>query len=114
MTEKKVSEKQTLVQQNANKVAARVKTIEEMLVGTEAGAIWNEIKEKTIQMFALPDQRILDHAAPTPVEPTKLYLLTRSTSVLPAIESAVGGNYTVELADRFVVVARAVTPLTRK
>lgn len=114
MTEKKATEKQTLVQQNANKVADRIKSIEEMLAGTEAGSIWNEIKNKTIDMFALPDQKISDHAAPTPVEPSKLYLITRSTSALPAIETAVGKSYTVELADRFVVVARAVASLTRK
>jgi hypothetical protein len=90
------------------------KTVEEHLAGTEAGAIWNEIKGKPLEMFALPNQTIAQHASPVPVEPNKLYLLTRASSALPAIETAVGKNYTVELVDRYVVVSRTVVPLTQK
>jgi hypothetical protein len=81
---------------------------------TEANIIWNEIKDKAIEMFALPEQKISQYAAPVSVEPSKLYLLTRASSVLPAIEAAVGKNYTVELVDKYTVVARTIVSLTRK
>ncbi len=84
------------------------------LAGSEAGAIWQEIKNKDIEMFALPGQKVHMHCHPTPVEPTRLYLLTNSTAVLPSLEAAVGKAFTVELADKFVIVARAVAPLTKK
>lgn len=114
MSDKKVALNSTLAEQNAIKDAAKVKTIEEMLSGTEAGKIWDEIKDKSLQMFALPDQKILHYAAPSMVEPTKCYLKTRASSALPAIEAAIGKNYTVEAVDQYVVVSRTVVPLTQK
>lgn len=118
MTDKKVP--QAVADRSANikkieeVVAKKKATTESLLEGTEAGSIWSEIKDKPIEIFALPNQTISLHAAPALVEPSKLYLLTRSSSVLPAIETALGKNYVVELADKYTVVARAVTPLTRK
>lgn len=114
MSDKKAPSKQTLANQAAVETAAKVQTIEGMMAGTEAGKIWDEIKDKSIEMFALPDQKISKYAAPYPVEPNKLYLVTSASSALPSIEAAIGNKYTVELVDRFVVVSRAVVPLTRK
>lgn len=74
---------------------------------TEAGAIWNEIKDRDIMMFALPGQKVWMHCHPLPVEPNRLYLTTNSSAVLPSLEAAIGMNYTVELANKFVIVARA-------
>jgi hypothetical protein len=114
MSDKKVQNKQTLASQAADETAAKVQTIEGMMAGTEAGKIWDEIKDKPIEMFALPDQKVSKYAAPIPVEPNKLYLLTSATSALPSIEAAIGNKYTVELVDKYVVVSRTVIPLTRK
>jgi hypothetical protein len=114
MPDKKVQDKQTLAVQAAEKTAHKVKTVEGMIAGTEAGKIWDEIKDKPIEMFALPEQKISHYAAPAMVEPSKLYLVTRATSVLPSIETAVGKQYTVELMDKYVVVSRTVVPLTKK
>jgi hypothetical protein len=108
----KNTDKQT--SQAPDKDAEKAKNIDAMLAGTEAGKIWTEIKDRRIEMFSLPDQTIAQYASPAPIEPSKLYLLTRATSVLPAIEQALGGHYTVELADRYVVVSRTVVPLTKK
>jgi hypothetical protein len=107
-------DKQTLAQQAVAKAAAKVKTIEETLSDTEAGKIWEEIKNRPIEMFALPNQTISQYASPAPIEPSKLYLLTRATSALPSIEQAVGDKFTVQQVDKYVVVARAVVPLTKK
>lgn len=73
----------------------------------EAEKIWNEIKDKEIEMFALPNQTVSQHCTPFPVEPSKLYLTIRSSAVLPSLEAACGSGYVVEMADRFVIVKRA-------
>jgi hypothetical protein len=36
-----------------------------------------------------------------------------SSAVLPSLETAIGKKYTVELVDKFVIVARVVNPFTR-
>jgi len=89
------------------------KTLDE-IADTESGKIWNEIKDKNIEMFALPDQKVSDHCAPVNIEPSKLYLRTRSSSVLPSLEASCGKNFTVELVDKYVTVTRVVVPLTKK
>jgi hypothetical protein len=105
------ADKQTFVQQ---KTAAKAKTVEEMLKGTTAGAIWDEIKDKPIEMFGLPNQHVSLHAVPSAIDTEKLYLTTRATAALPAIELAIGNKYTVDLADRYIVVARTVIPITKR
>lgn len=82
--------------------------------GTEAGAIWNEIKNKSIDMFSLPDQRVWQHCDPVFIEPNRLYLRTRSTSVLPSLEVSCGKSLVAELVDKYVIVARATVPLTQR
>jgi hypothetical protein len=91
---------------------------------TEAEGIWDEIRFLPIQMFGLPNQIVELHCTPLPVEPSHLYLTIRSSAALPSLESALTeytdkmemvakktntinkSKFTVELADRFVVIAR--------
>ena len=75
-------------------------------VMTEAQKIWNEIKDRSIQMFGLPDQVVSQHCSPVPVEPSKLYVLIRSTATLPSLETAIADKFTVELADKWVIITR--------
>jgi hypothetical protein len=93
-------------------------------VKTEAEGIWDEIRFLPIQMFGLPNQMVEQHCTPLPVEPSHLYLTIRSSAALPSLESALTeytdkmelvakktntvnkSKFTVELADRFVVIAR--------
>lgn len=74
---------------------------------TEASKIWNEIKDKEILMFALPNQKVSDYCSPVLVEPTKLYLLVTATSVTPSLEAAVGSKYSVDLVNKYTVVSRS-------
>lgn len=80
-------------------------------VQTEAEKIWDQIRNLPIQMFGLPGQVVAMHATPFPIEPSKLYLTIRSSATLPSLETAVGDEFTVEQADRFVIVARRAAPL---
>lgn len=101
--------------------------------GTEAVAIWEEIKDLPISMFGLPDQTVEHHCTFVPIEPSKLYLTTRSSSALPALETTLKehgdrattqvkktgainkSQFTIELVDKFIIVARlAPNPLTIK
>lgn len=80
-------------------------------VKSEADKIWEEIKNLPIQMFGLPDQFVVQHVTPVPVEPTNLYVTIRSTAALPSLEAAIAPAFTVELADKFVIIKRVPKPL---
>lgn len=91
-----------------------IQDAEKAMLNTVAGQIWNEIKDKRLDMFALPDQRVHHYCHPRFVEPSKLYLMVTATSTLPCLEAALGNEYVVELMDKYVMVARAEVPLTKK
>lgn len=100
-------------------------------VKTEAEKIWEEIQFLPIEMFALPNQVVAQHCEPLPfaIDPSRLFLTTRSTATLPSLEFSLLSytkdakvqaaelakrghvmevkEYTVELADKFVIVGRA-------
>lgn len=104
-------------------------------VKTEGQLIWEEIKDLPIQMFGLPNQTVELHATPFEVDPHRLFLTIRSSAVLPSLESTLAeytdkmdmvakkvadvqhtvpinhSRFTVELADRFVIVTRTPQPL---
>lgn len=77
---------------------------------TVAEQLWEEVKGRQINLFALPGQSVEAHFTQAQVEPSKLYLTINdknATALLPALEEALGKSYTVEMAGRFVCVARA-------
>jgi len=108
VTEPTLAEQAVAQQQSKDLATAKA------MGGTVAGEIWDEIKEKPIEMFALPDQQVFMHVHPVTVEPSKLYLRLNSSAVLPSLEAALGKKYVVELVDRWVTVSRTPTPLTQK
>jgi len=101
-----------LAQQAAAESQSKDTETEKKLQSTEAGAIWDEIKDKGIAMFALPNQKVYMHVHPVNIEPTKLYLLLNSSSVLPSLETAIGKDYVVELINKYVSVSRSVVTVT--
>jgi hypothetical protein len=110
-TEKKAEKELTLSQQAAIKQANLDNANAAAMADTPAGDIWKEIKDKKIEMFALPEQLVCMHCHPVCVEPNKLYLLINSSAVLPSLETAIGNKYVIELNHKFVVVSRAPVPL---
>lgn len=91
----------------ASKMSKKIEKNTEEFNQTEAGSIWNELKDKQIEMFTLPNQKVSDYCEPFNVEPSKLYLTARSMAVYPALEAACGDRFVVSLVDRFISVARA-------
>jgi hypothetical protein len=61
---------------------------------TGASKLWGKIKDLPIDIFALPDQTIKDHAKREErmdnVFPNDLYLIMRSAAAYPALEEALG------------------------
>ena len=76
-------------------------------VKSESEKIWDEVKDKQLDLFGLPNQTVSQHCVFSNVEPNGLYLKIKSSAVLPALESALGPKFVVELVDSFVVVKRA-------
>lgn len=74
---------------------------------TEADKIWTEIKNKKIEMFALPDQTVSQYCKPISVDPNKLFLIASAASLLPALEIALGDKFCVEMADKYLIVSRS-------
>lgn len=75
-------------------------------VKSEADKIWDAIRYRAIEMFALPYQIVELHCTPVPIEPSKLYVVIKSTATLPSLEAAIAPEFQVELADKFVIITR--------
>lgn len=80
---------------------------------TEADKIWEAIESMTMDIFALPNQKVHDYFTPVPIEPTKLYLRYKVSAALPALEESLLKRYSdgilqtkfvVSTTDKYVVV----------
>jgi hypothetical protein len=78
---------------------------------TIANKIWEEIKDKPVNMFALPNQTVSNYCQQQSVEPSKCYLTYTVSSILPALEAALGNSYKVEIAGRFLAVSYLSTAI---
>lgn len=74
---------------------------------TESQKIWEAIRYRAIDMFALPNQIVEQHCTPHFVDSNRLFLTTRSTATLPSLEAACGKEFVIELADKYLIVSRA-------
>lgn len=80
------------------------KKVAKKVVKEEVNPIWEAIKGRPIEMFALSNQKVEDHVIKLDV-PVKnqLYLKLASSAVLPSLE-AVCGEYSIEVTDKFVII----------
>jgi len=72
---------------------------------TEASKIWAEIKDKRMDLFALP-AKVSDFCSYQDVEPTKCYLVLKAGAALSALEELLGSSFKCELVNKWVVVSR--------
>ncbi len=91
--------KKTDMTNDATKEAPKTKTL------TLAEKVWNDIKGKKLEMFALPEQFVHMYCEPINIEPTKLYLKYKVPAVLPALEEALKGSYTVEMTNKYICIS---------
>jgi hypothetical protein len=73
---------------------------------TEGEKIWSEIKDKEINMFSLPSQRVSDCCSPVLIDPSRCFLLFRASATLPALETAIGNKYECNIEHKYIVVSR--------
>ena len=84
-----------------------VQTVSEPAKLTEGQTIWNEIKDKPINVFGgLTGHVVSSYCAPVDLDPSKCFLRFTASAVLPALETSVGPNYVCEAADKFIIVSR--------
>jgi len=88
------------IELNAEVNATEVKEV----VKTEADKLWDRIKGLKIEMFALPNQTISQYCTFRQVEPSKLYITMSCTSVLPALEVALGPNFTIGYVGKYITI----------
>lgn len=73
---------------------------------TVAQKIWDEIKNKKIDMFSLPDQTVTMHCAPVYIDPNTLYLTYKASSVINQLEESLGSKYKVTLDGKYISVTK--------
>lgn len=103
---------QTAVKKKVSKTTVKAKVLAQPVVvvapatPSVAESTWSEIKEVRLELFGLPGQLVNKYYKPILADPSKLHLvpLTRATSALQALETALAPKYTVELADKYVIV----------
>ena len=71
-----------------------------------ADDIWDDIKARPIEMFALSNQKVEHHVTKLDV-PVKnqLYVKLSSSAVLPSLEASLS-DYDVEAAEKYVIIKR--------
>ena len=78
---------------------------------TEGDKIWDEIKNKEVLMFAIPNQIVNKYCEPIPLDPSKCFLKYKVSAFIPALEVAIGANqknskYNLEVQGDYIVVSR--------
>jgi hypothetical protein len=69
--------------------------------------IWNDIKDKHIEMFALANAKVSDYCIPVNLDPSRCFLTFKASSVLPALESAFGNVYEFEITkNNYIIVSK--------
>lgn len=83
-----------------NMVVDKVKTAD------DSEKMWEEISHLPIQVYALSGQRVEHHVSRLQVPGKTLFLKLKSSSVLPALEEAVGSRFAVEVAEGYICIKR--------
>jgi len=78
---------------------------------TEGDKIWDEIKDKEVLMFAIPNQIVSQYCDPLPLDPTKCFLKYKVSAFIPALEAAIGANqknskYNLEVQNDIIIISR--------
>jgi hypothetical protein len=85
----------------------KVKETKTEVVKTSAEKLWDEIKNKNVEMFSLPPQPVSSQCSPVLIDPNKLHLQYKTSSFITSLESALGDKYKVDLAGKFITVTKS-------
>ncbi len=73
---------------------------------TIADKLWEEIKDKKVEMFALPNQTVSMYCQPVNINPSKLYLTYKASSLIASIEETLGPSFKVEHVGNYITVSK--------
>ena len=94
-------------------VKPEIKAVSEAPIKTAAMAIWDDIKDRQLEMFGLPGQTVAKYCSPVFAHPEKLYLNYKVGAVLSALETAFKNKYDIEQAEKFITVRAKSQPFSR-
>lgn len=83
------------------------KTVENKKTQSSSDKIWSEIKDMTLDLFALPNQKVSMHTKRIEISPDVVHLTLSSQAVLASLETALGKKYVVEAGEKYVSVKYA-------
>lgn len=73
----------------------------------ESDLIWDEIKDISIDIYALPNQKVSGHVNKVNIPGNQLMVTLNSTAALPALETAiVKRGFEVEQTPKYIIVRR--------
>ena len=72
----------------------------------ESDEIWKEIRNIDLPMFGIQGRKIDDYCERIDCSDRHLFVKTKVSSVLPALETALVKGFTVELTAGFIVIKR--------
>jgi hypothetical protein len=81
---------------------------------TDADKIWNEIKSLPIAMYALPGQTVEQYLVRVDSNIPELMVKISASAVVPALEMAFNGRYTMDQMEGYFVIRRAPEKLVIK
>lgn len=84
-----------------------LKSVDEKKSTTTSDKIWGEIKDLSLDLFALPNQKVSMHTKRVEISPEMVHLTLSSQAVLASLETALGKKYTVEAGEKYVSVKYA-------
>lgn len=67
---------------------------------SEADEIWEEIKDKSVEMFSLPNKKIEDFVERLKIPGAVLYLRPTAPAIIAAIGPAIGDKYEVNTTEK--------------
>jgi len=104
----RVRKKASNISVKTTSVEAEEKEVKQVTVKPESEKIWEEIQDKEINMFSLPNQKIKDHLDPLDIPADRLYAKHRSQAAVSVIAETLGKEYEVDQTDKgYVIVKRA-------
>ena|ERR1700733_11198166 len=76
-----------------------------------ADQIWNDIKDREVMMFSIPNQYLSMYCDPISLDPSKCFLKYKVSAVIPAVEEAIGANrenskYNLEVQKDYIIISR--------
>ena len=73
----------------------------------ESELIWEEIKDLSIDMFGLPNQKISQYVTPiNKIAGSKLYVKISVSSVITSLENAISHKFDVNQGDAYITIER--------